>query len=110
MKIFNNISKKAHHKIIFKLVIEDELINIIISALESINFKILKENLSIIKNILSIGEIHYKNNGENMFLIIFESKGGIQKLEYLQNHENEEIYQETLSILEKYYEFEEPLK
>ena len=38
-----------------------------------------------------------------MFLAKFDSLGGVQKLENLQQHENQDVYAKTINILETFY-------
>ncbi len=44
---------------------------------------------------------------ENIFLNRFESAGGIAKLEGLQTHKSEDIYNKAIKILENFFESEE---
>lgn len=64
--------------------------------------------LDAIENILKVG---LKNsNGrvvDNLYADAVEECGGLDAVEELQNHENEEIYEKVVNILQKYFESEE---
>jgi importin subunit alpha-1 len=47
------------------------------------------------------------SSGINPFVQIVEDAGGMDKIEELQNHPNEEIYKKSSMILEMYFEAEE---
>ena len=77
--------------------------------LESDDVKTIAVVLEGIKNILACGGKAYVNSdGENLFLNKLEALGGIPKLENLQTHPNQEIYDKCLQILETYFETEAP--
>ncbi len=61
--------------------------------------------LEALKNMLKCGAEHYVNQEreENVFLSKFDSLGGVQKLENLQKHPNEDVYAKTINILETFY-------
>jgi len=51
--------------------------------------------------LLAAGEAQSKN-GENPYLLPFDEAEGIDKLEALQSHHNEEVYNKAVELLEKY--------
>ena len=42
-------------------------------------------------------------NDENPFVAIFNNKGGSEYLEKLQSHNNSEVYETALTILDKFF-------
>ena len=65
--------------------------------------KLIGVTLEAIENILYTGERLSKANGINPFLSIVEEAEGIDRLEELQQHENEDIYKKAVRILENYF-------
>ena len=59
-----------------------------------------------IKSLLAHGvDIANQQNSEiNPFLEILETDGGVQKIESLQTHANNEVYQKAFAILENFFE------
>ena len=51
--------------------------------------------LSGLENILSYGEAEAKSNGQNPYAIIVEECYGLDKIEFLQSHENLDIYKKV---------------
>jgi importin subunit alpha-1 len=45
-------------------------------------------------------------DGVNPFATIIESAGGLDKIEALQQHPNEDVYEKAMHILQTYYEAE----
>jgi len=60
-------------------------------------------------NILNFAEQFQLNDEtqQNKFIVEIEKLNGINKLEELQNHPNEKIYENTLKILEAFFDSEE---
>ena len=58
-----------------------------------------------IENILKLGEEDKERSGaeRNDFSRLVEEADGMDKLETLQSHDNEEIYQRSVIILESYW-------
>lgn len=42
-------------------------------------------------------------NGENKFALMLEMCGGVDKLEALQTHKNNQVYERALRLLENYF-------
>lgn len=63
-----------------------------------------------LENILKVGEVG-KNSGEtsnvNFFAQLIEEAEGLEKIENLQSHDNNEIYEKAVKILESYWLEEE---
>lgn len=65
-------------------------------------------------NILKVGESEKNlgNTGDaNLYAQLVDDAGGLEKIENLQNHDNNEIYEKAVKILETYWvdEDDEPL-
>jgi len=68
--------------------------------------KIIQVALNGIENILRLGEVLAKGpngNGVNEFAVKIEECYGLDKIEFLQSHENVEIYQKAFEIIERYF-------
>ena len=58
--------------------------------------------------LLEAGETLAKSKGgDNPFLVPFDEAEGVDKLEALQEHHNEDVYQKAVGLLEKYFGEEE---
>ncbi|XP_059613892.1 importin subunit alpha [Phlebotomus argentipes] len=68
--------------------------------LESKDVRVVKVVLQGILNLLIVAD---KVDGREAMCIKIEEIGGLDKLEALQNHENTEIYQRALTILDTYF-------
>ncbi|XP_015121912.1 importin subunit alpha-7 isoform X1 [Diachasma alloeum] len=70
--------------------------------------KIVQVALNGLENILRLGEqdanIH---NGVNPYTVNIEECYGLDKIEFLQSHQNMEIYQKAFDIIERYFGSEE---
>jgi len=70
--------------------------------------KIVQVALNGLENILRFGEQESKNTGgSNPYAVIIEEVFGLDKIEFLQSHENMEIYQKAFDIIERYFGTEE---
>eukprot|EP01080_Neovahlkampfia_damariscottae_P003901 gene3901-7114_t len=69
--------------------------------------KVINVALEAIDNILQAGEKDAEDNGENKYLEMIEEAGGIEKIEELQQHEDQEIYEKVMRILENYFGVEQ---
>lgn len=69
--------------------------------------KMVMVALEGIENILKIGKKDAEMSGLNKFAEIVEECGGLDDLEELQRHENEEIYKKCVKIIQEYFESEE---
>jgi len=64
--------------------------------------------LNGLENILRLGEQESKETGAaNPYTVIIEEVFGLDKIEFLQSHENIEIYQKAFDIIERYFGTEE---
>lgn len=68
--------------------------------LDSKDYKCVKVVMDGIVNILGTAE---KTGDLDKVAMLVEECGGLDKIEALQNHENEEIYQKALNIIDTYF-------
>ena len=60
--------------------------------------------LEATSTLLDAGEkLAATTGGDNPFLVPFDEADGVDKLETLQTHHNEEIYQKAVGLLDKYF-------
>ena len=60
--------------------------------------------LEAVGTLLDAGETLQKaKGGENPFLVAFDEAEGVDKLESLQTHTNEEVYQKAVDLLDKFF-------
>ncbi|XP_063091096.1 importin subunit alpha-6 isoform X2 [Cavia porcellus] len=71
--------------------------------------KIVQVALNGLENILRLGEQESKQNGVsiNPYCALIEEAYGLDKIEFLQSHENQEIYQKAFDLIEHYFGVEE---
>lgn len=75
--------------------------------LECSDPKIVMVALEGIENILKVGKKEEAKSGDNQFADFVEECGGLDSLESLQQHENEDIYEKALKMLKDFFESEE---
>ncbi|KAG8510948.1 Importin subunit alpha-6 [Galemys pyrenaicus] len=71
--------------------------------------KIVQVALNGLENILRLGEQESKQNGlgVNPYCALIEEAYGLDKIEFLQSHENQEIYQKAFDLIEHYFGVED---
>lgn len=70
--------------------------------------RIITVALEGLENILKVGEKDAKSSdGMNAFASLIEEAEGLDKIEALQNHQNNDIYEKAVKILESYFAAEE---
>jgi len=72
--------------------------------------KLILVILDALRNILKVGEKDANDankGGENQFAMMIEEHEGLDTLEELQRHENEEVYEKSVKILQDFFESEE---
>jgi len=74
-----------------------------VAMLEVNDAAVQKLMLEALGTMLHAGEFLGASKGVNPFLVPFDEAEGIDRLEALQEHHNEEIYQKAISMLEKYF-------
>ena len=68
----------------------------------------LQVALNGLENILRLGEQEAKTTGgANPYAVIIEEVFGLDKIEFLQSHENIDIYKKAFDIIERYFGTEE---
>ena len=65
--------------------------------------KIVQVALSGLENILRAGGEAASNNGNNPYAVMIEECYGLDKIEFLQSHENMEIYQKAFDLIERFF-------
>jgi len=87
-----------------KYIIEQGVIPPLCELLNVNDAKIIQVALNGLDNILKIGEAESKRtNGPNPYALMIEECYGLDKIEYLQSHENIEIYQKAFHLIETYF-------
>ncbi|XP_053998388.1 importin subunit alpha-7-like [Hylaeus anthracinus] len=69
--------------------------------------KVIQVALNGLENILRLGNQDAMHNGLNQFAVLIEECFGLNKIEFLQSHQNIEIYQKAFDIIERYFGSEE---
>lgn len=72
--------------------------------------RIVTVALEGLENILKVGEAAAKapgGGGQNPYAQLVEDAEGLDKIEALQEHQNEELYEKAVAVLEAYFECEE---
>ncbi|XP_076239108.1 karyopherin alpha1 [Calliopsis andreniformis] len=69
--------------------------------------KIILVALSGLENILRLGEQDGMHNGINQCAVTIEECYGLNKIEFLQSHQNLDIYQKSFDIIERYFSSED---
>ncbi|KAE8279858.1 Importin subunit alpha-5 Karyopherin subunit alpha-1 [Larimichthys crocea] len=70
--------------------------------------KIVQVALNGLENILRLGELEAKRGGGiNPYCALIEEAYGLDKLEFLQGHGNQEIYQKAFDLIERYFSTED---
>ena len=76
--------------------------------LSIVDTKVVEVALNGLDNILKLGQNDSKLTGNpNPYAIRIEECGGLDKIEYLQGHQNEKIYKKTFQIIETYFSQED---
>jgi len=69
--------------------------------------RIVNVALEALENILKVGEADAKESGTNQYTQFIDQADGLEKIESLQNHPNNEIYKKAVDILETYFAAED---
>jgi len=84
------------------------LMNVFVELLDNKDPKTIEVILEGLYNILNWGAVYAQSQGlqENPFLVELDTKGGVEKIEKLQTHPNNEVYLKALRILENHFELD----
>lgn len=108
--VLSNATKNSNPMQIAR-IIEAGVMDCFIQLLNCQDSKTVEVVLEGIHNMLNWGAYAaaQSNSPENEFLVLFEQKEGVGKIEELQTHPNNEIYMRALKILEAHFELESVL-
>ncbi|KAJ8315056.1 hypothetical protein KUTeg_007206 [Tegillarca granosa] len=91
-----------------RFLVEQNCIAPLCDLLTVMDAKIVQVALNGLENILRLGEQDAKlHNGTNPYAVMIEECYGLDKIEFLQSHENREIYQKAFDMIERYFGTEE---
>ncbi|CAL1300548.1 unnamed protein product [Larinioides sclopetarius] len=91
-----------------RYLVEQNCIPPLCELLTVLDTKIIQVALNGLENILRLGEQDAKAQGTvNPYAVMIEGCYGLDKIEYLQSHENVEIYQKAFDIIEHYFGLDE---
>jgi len=79
----------------------------LIQLLDCLDTRVVKVILEGVENILQIGNQKVDKDLVNEYARHIEQAGGLEKLEDLQQHSNNEIYEQAVKLLEKFFGAEE---
>lgn len=102
--VVTNTTTSGTAEQVIKLVTQLNVFVPFCRLLDSKDTRTVKVVLAGITNILELSD---KYNGTLALCQIIEENGCLDLLEMLQNHENEEIYQKSLQLIEKYFNDDE---
>eukprot|EP00210_Caulerpa_lentillifera_P003263 g3114.t1 len=104
--ISNATSGGLPHQI--RYIVSCDCIRPLCDLLSCADARIITVALEALENILKVGEDDKPtNNGVNPYVQTIEDSGGLDRIEHLQEHQNEDIYNKAVNILESYFELEE---
>jgi len=90
-----------------RYMVDQNIIEPLCDLLATSDPRIILVALEGLENILKVGEKDAKETGVNQFTARIEACHGLDKIELLQNHQNNEIYEKAVNILEMYFAAEE---
>ncbi|KAI4457755.1 importin alpha [Holotrichia oblita] len=91
-----------------RYLVDQNCIGPLCDLLTVMDIKIVQVALNGLENILRLGDQDAKlNSGTNRYAVLVEECYGLDKIEFLQSHENMEIYQKAFDIIEHYFGTEE---
>jgi len=93
-----------------RFIVSQGAINALCLILKCNDAKLILVVLDALRNILKVGDKDANDAGngcENKFAMMVEEHDGLDILEELQRHENEEVYDKSVRILQEFFESEE---
>eukprot|EP01027_Heterolobosea_sp_BB2_P005342 GEZU01008186.1.p1 GENE.GEZU01008186.1~~GEZU01008186.1.p1 ORF type:complete len:520 (-),score=184.69 GEZU01008186.1:547-2106(-) len=90
-----------------KYLVEQGCIKPLCDLLDVKDTKIINVALEGLENILKEGQAEADETGFNPYVQLIDEADGLEKIEALQTHENNEIYERAVKILETYFGLEE---
>ncbi|CAD8048029.1 unnamed protein product [Paramecium sonneborni] len=90
-----------------QLLVQKGLLNVFKHLLQGEDIQILNVVLEALFNVLKRGDQDFQD--DNYYLTTIEQNGVIKRIEDLQKHSNQNVYQKCFNILEQYYEAESEL-
>lgn len=91
-----------------RYLVDQSCIHPLCDLLTVMDAKIVQVALNGLENILRLGDQDAKTHGGiNPYAVLIEECYGLDKIEFLQSHENMEIYQKAFDIIEHYFGSEE---
>ncbi|XP_069127164.1 importin subunit alpha-7-like [Argopecten irradians] len=91
-----------------RFLVDQGCISPLCDLLTVMDAKIVQVALNGLENILKLGEQDAKlHNGTNPYAVMIEECYGLDKIEFLQSHQNREIYQKAFDMIERYFGTEE---
>lgn len=90
-----------------KFLVSQAAIPALCTMLKCGDVKMVMVVLDALINILKVGQKQSKGTEDNHYAEMVEECGGLDLLEELQRHENEEVYDKCVKILQEYFESEE---
>jgi len=91
-----------------KFLVQQNCVRPLCDLLDVADVKIITVALEGLENILKVGEADSKNHdGTNLHQRFVQEAGGLDKIEALQRHDNHDIYEKAIKILELYFELED---
>lgn len=100
----SNATSQTNPSLIQRIV-DAKGLETMVSVLKSTeDAKLIMVVLEGLENILRTGKIIFgEESPQKLFENILESCGGVEKLEELQEHPNEHVYEKTVKILEDFF-------
>uniref|UniRef100_UPI00358EECC7 importin subunit alpha-7-like isoform X2 n=1 Tax=Myxine glutinosa TaxID=7769 RepID=UPI00358EECC7 len=88
-----------------RFLVEQGCVKPLCDLLTVMDAKIVQVALNGLENILKLGEQEARQSasGINPYCALIEESYGLDKIEFLQSHENQEIYQKAYDLIERYF-------